>query len=94
MKQLTTSQTVDALGKVRDKIAQLEAEEKELAAALKELGAGHVVGKLYEATIYEGSKSTVDMGVLRTVLNAQFIEDNTKKSTYLSVKVTALKPRS
>lgn len=94
MKQLTTSQTVDALGKVRAKIAQLEEEEKLLADALKELGEGHVVGKLYEATIFKGSKGTVDMDVMRATLNATFLEANIKRSTYLSVKVTALKPRS
>lgn len=93
MKQLTTSQTVDALGKVRAKIAQLEEEEAALSAELKKLGEGHVVGKLYEATIFKGTKGTVDMNVMRATLNPQFLDDNTKRSSYIAVKVTLLKLR-
>lgn len=94
MKQVSTSRVIDALGDVRAQIAALEVKEKALADTLKELGACHLIGKRYEATVYEGTKSTVDMEAIRAVLNAQYLADHTKHSIYLSVKVTALKPRS
>jgi hypothetical protein len=93
MKRMTPAQQVDALGKLRAKLAQLEEEEKYLCTLLKDTGASHVVGKLYEATIFTNTKTTVDMEVIRTTLNPQFLADHTKRTVYTVVKVTSLKPK-
>lgn len=91
MKLNTPAQYVDALGKLRAKIAQLELEEKGLCDHLKELGESTVVGKLYEATIFKSTKATVDMEVVRNTLNPQFLADHTTRTPYLAVRVAPRK---
>lgn len=92
MKQLTLAQQVDDLGKLRAKISQLEEEEKHLCTLLKDSGETHIVGKVYEATVFSSTKVTVDMEVIRTTLNPQFLVDHTTRTPYKAVRVTALKP--
>lgn len=92
MKKITAAQAVDALGKLRARISELELEEKALCALIKESGGEHIAGKLYEATVYQSTKVTVDMEVVRSTLNPQFLADHTTRTPYTSVKVTPIKP--
>lgn len=93
MKPLTPAQTVDALGRVRDRIAELEVEERTLCESLKESSVGRIEGKVYVATIFTTSKSSLDMDVIRSTLNAQFIADHTTSKSYLAVRVTHKLPK-
>lgn len=93
MKPANLAHTVDALGKLRAKIALLEIEDKALCEVLKNSGESHVTGRLYEATIVETSKTTVDMVMIKEVLNPQFLADHSKFTPYMQVRVSPRKPK-
>lgn len=92
MKQPTAAQNVDALGKVRAQIAELEKQEKTLCELLKETGKDRIVGRLYEATLVQSTKVTLDSEVIKATLNPQFIADHSKRTAYVAIRVTERKP--
>lgn len=92
MKQPTAAQTVDALGKVRARIAELEKEDKALCELLKATGKDRIAGRLYEATMVKSTKRTLDIEVIKATLNPQFIADHTKATPYVAVRITERKP--
>lgn len=92
MKQPTAAQTVDALGKIRARMAELEEIDRTLCARLKEAGEQHIVGRKYEATLVQSTKVTLDNEVIKATLNPQFIADHSKRTPYVAVRVTERKP--
>lgn len=92
MKQPTAAQQVDALGKIRARIAELEKEDKALCELLKATGEKRIVGRLYEALLVPSTKATLDIEVIKATLNPQFIADHTKRTAYMAIRVTERKP--
>lgn len=92
MKQPTAAQTVDALGKIRARMAELEEIDKTLCARLKESGEKRIVGRLYEALLVPSTKHTLDIEVIKATLNPQFLADHTKRTPYVAIRVTERKP--
>lgn len=80
--------TVDALGKLQAQIADLEAKEKLLKAALIESGAGAYEGALFRATVSESERNTLDMAAVRKKLTPQFIAAHTKTTPVVTVRVS------
>lgn len=86
--------TVDALGKVLAKIADLEKIEKELKSTLKLLGDGAYEGELFRATISTGDVECLNKDAMLEKLKAlkvshQWFTANTDHSTKTVVKVVA-----
>lgn len=80
---------VDELGRLKAQIADLEAREKELKAALEAFGPGAYEGALFRATISDSVRATLDMVAVRAKLSAQFIRAHTTERAVRTVRVVA-----
>jgi len=80
--------TVDALGKLKAKIARLKKAEKELETELKEFGVAEVDGKTFRCTISEICRTTVDYKSICTKLKASPYMLETYSKTNDSVRLT------
>jgi len=87
---LTTEEKIDALGKLKAKIADLELYEKDLKNSLiTDIGKGAAEGKTFRCTISETARETLDMEAVRAHVSPQFIRANTKVSKSTTVRITA-----
>jgi len=87
---LTTEEKIDALGKLKAKIADLELYEKDLKNALiADIGKGSVDGKTFRCSISVSTRETLDMEAVRAHLSPQFIRAHTKVSESPVVRITA-----
>lgn len=86
-----TEYTIDAIGTLRARIADLQAQIKPLEAELKAAGAGHYDGELFTGCVSECETSRVDWKGIATKLKAskQMIARNTKQSTSVRLTVSA-----
>lgn len=83
------SNAIDLLGKVREQIKALEADEKALVETVRELGEGEHLGDRCKAVITIVESSRLDTAAVREALPEEMIAKFTKTSR--SVKVT-IKP--
>ena len=80
---------VDRIGALKAQIAPLEKQLKKLQDELKARGAGRYEGELYDASVYNVERSTLDQDAVRAKLSPQFIAAHTKVSESLTIKLTA-----
>ena len=80
---------IDRLGKVREQIKALEADEKQLVETVRELGEGEHLGDRCKVVITIVESSRLDTAAIREGLPEEMIAKFTKTSR--SVKVT-IKP--
>lgn len=69
--------TVDALGAVKAKIADLMIQEREIKESIAGLPEGSYEGKRFRMTISEYTRSGLDMDAVRSHLSPQFIAAHT-----------------
>lgn len=81
--------SIDALGKVREQIKALEADEKKLLEAVRALGEGEHVGDCCKAVITVVESTRLDTAAVREALPEEMIAKFT--TTTRTVKVT-IKP--
>jgi hypothetical protein len=80
---------IDRLGKVREQIKALEADEKQMVEIVRQLGEGEHLGDRCKAVITVVESSRLDTAAIREALPEAMIEKFTKTSR--AVKVT-IKP--
>lgn len=83
--------TIDALGDVKARLADLLAEEKALKDALAELPAGAYEGERFRLSISVSDRDTLDMEAVREKLSAQFIRAHTTTTSVRALRVSARK---
>ena len=83
------STTIDALGELKARIAELTKLEKELKQALEELPAGAYEGELFRLSISVADRETLDMEAVRAHLSRQFIVAHTNVTTVRTLRVAA-----
>ena len=81
--------TVDHLGVIKARIAELTAEEDRLRTILIESGPGAYEGEFYRATVSESERHTLDMDAVRAKLSAKWIARHTNTTEVTMVRVTA-----
>lgn len=86
---MNSNHPIDALGKLKAQIAELEAQEKILRGEVIALGAGRHEGQLYCVTVTLSERNTLDMEAVRKKLSPQFIAAHTRTTEVTTVKVTA-----
>jgi hypothetical protein len=79
----------DQIGFIRSQIAPQLGTLKTLEKALKDLGPGRYKGNHFEANVFTGERSTLDMEAVRNKLSPQFIAAHTTTSVTTTLKVTA-----
>lgn len=84
-----TNNPIDALGKLKAQIAELEAQEKILRGEVIALGAGRHEGQLYCVTVILSERNTLDMEAVRKKLSPQFIAAHTRTTEVTTVKVVS-----
>ena len=85
------SATIDELGTLKAKIAELKKREDELKDILESAGVTKAEGELFRVTITESVRETLDMEAVRAKLSPQFIRAHTKETHYTTVRVSARK---
>lgn len=88
------SKTVDSLGKVRAKIADLEVQEEHLKKQLVETGKDEIEGKQFRALVVRSERTTVDYKEVisklpQTPQLKRLLKKNSETKEQVSVKVTA-----
>jgi hypothetical protein len=83
--------TIDALGELKARIADLQAQEKELKDALGDLEPGSYDGQKFRLSISVSDRETLDMEAVREKLTPQFIRAHTNVTTVRALRVTARK---
>ena len=81
--------TVDALGSVKAKIADLTIIERELKDRLIDAGNAVNDGNLFRATVSHEDYETLDMNAVRAKLTPQFIAKHTRRGQKIVVRVVA-----
>jgi hypothetical protein len=81
--------TVDALGTLKARIADLMIQERELKESIADLPEGSYEGKRYRLTIAECTRSGLDMDAVRAHLSPQFIAAHTTYTPYRRTTVVA-----
>ena len=90
-------ETVDELGRVKADIAALEKAEKSLSETLKAQGAGKHEGLLFNASVIEAERETVDWKTICACLcakhdievSSQLLTAHTKKTPVVTVRVSS-----
>ncbi|HWH48016.1 MAG TPA: hypothetical protein VN664_09455 [Burkholderiales bacterium] len=89
MTKTNLTATIDALGAIKAKIAELELQEKELKADLADLKPGAYEGELFRLSISETDRETLDMKAVRAKLSPQFITAHTNVTKVRALRVSA-----
>jgi hypothetical protein len=85
---------IDALGKLKAQIADLQKQEEILKRAIIESGVTAEEGELFRVTVTNAVRETLDMEAVREKLSPQFIRAHTKETHYTTVRVSARKSDS
>lgn len=85
---------IDALGKLKAQIADLQKQEEILKRAIIESGVTAEEGELFRVTVTNAVRETLDMEAVREKLSPQFIRAHTKETFYTTVRVSARKSDS
>ena len=91
LQSLTDITLVDQLGFIKAEIAHLQDQEKALKEQIIAQGLGTHSGQMYDVTVSESSRDTLDMEAVRAKLSPQFIRSHTNTTTFTTVRVTARK---
>ncbi len=87
----TPAQLVDEIGALKAAIAGPAAQLKQLEAQLKAFGPGAYQGALWDASISQSTRETLDMQAAREKLSPQFIAAHTSYTDVITLRVTARK---
>jgi len=82
---------VDRIGLLKAELAPKEKELKALQDALKAMGPGPYAGRLFDAMVFEQERRVLDTAALRALLPPAVIEQYSKTSHALILKLTARK---
>ena len=85
------SATIDELGQLKAKIADLKKREDELKDLLEGAGVTKAEGDLFRVTITQSVRESLDMEAVKAKLSPQFIRAHTKETRYTTVRVSARK---
>lgn len=85
---------IDALGKLKAQIADLQKQEEILKRTIVESGITAEEGELFRVTVTNAVRETLDMEAVREKLSPQFIRSHTKETSYTTVRVSARKSDS
>jgi hypothetical protein len=83
--------TIDALGELKARIADLQEQEKALKDALGDLEPGPYDGQRYRLSVSVSDRETLDMDAVREKLSPQFIRAHTNVTSVRALRVTARK---
>jgi hypothetical protein len=86
-----TITTVDELGVVNAKIAELQDVAAALKARLIATGQSSFEGRFYDASVSRTERETLDMAAVRAKLSPQFLRSHTKVTPVTTVRVVAKK---
>jgi hypothetical protein len=81
--------TVDHLGVIKARIAELKTEEDRLRTILIENGPGAYEGEFYRASVFQSERHTLDMDAVRAKLSAKWIAKHTNSIEVITVRVVA-----
>lgn len=81
--------TIDALGELKARIADLEKQEKALKEALAELTPGAYEGETFRLSVSESERETLDMKAVREHLSRQFIQAHSVVTPVRTLRVSA-----
>jgi hypothetical protein len=81
--------TVDHLGVIKARIAELQTEHDRLRDILVENGPGAYEGEFFRATVSESERHTLDMDAVREKLGPKWCEKHTNVTEFPRVCVTA-----
>ena len=86
-----TEYTIDAIGCLRARIADLQAQIKPLEQELKKCGEGYYEGELFGGTVSEVETDRVDWKAVAQKMNPsrQLVRANTKRNTSVRLTVVA-----
>lgn len=85
------AKTVDALGDIKAKIADLEKEEKRLSDILKGSGHSEIDGSLFRATVASFTRTTLVADLVKKFLTKKELSICEKETSVTTVKVVARK---
>ena len=90
---MTNLPEIDALGKIKAQIADLEAQEKALRDHIAALGAGAYDGDLFRASVSIADREIIDWRAIAEKLepSRQLITAHTSAKTVTTVRVAARK---
>lgn len=83
--------TIDALGELKAKIADLQDQEKALKDALGDLEPGAYDGERFRLSVSVSDRETLDMDAVREKLSPQFIRAHTNVTPVRALRVSARK---
>lgn len=83
------TKTIDTLGDIKARIAELQIKEKALKEALGDLEPGAYEGDLFRLSISETRRETLDMDAVREKLSPQFITAHTRSTDVRTLKLSA-----
>ena len=83
--------TIDALGELKARIADLQLQEKSLREEIVSFGVGAYDGTLFRCTVSVTERETLDMAAVREKLSPQFIRAHTNVTEVTTLRVTARK---
>ena len=78
---------VDELGKVKAKVAELKALERQLRDQVEALGEGAHDGFVFRATVEHCDRETLNAEAVRATLTEEQLEDCTQMTRVVTVKV-------
>ena len=87
----TVEELADHLGSLKAKIAELSKVEDDIKAELLDRGVISAEGTSYILTVSQQSRKVFDQAAAKEALGPQFVEANTKTTTYPVIKVSARK---
>lgn len=85
----TVAQLVDELGHFKAEIAKVAKKAKAIEDQLKAKGAGRYEGDLFDATVSEYQRSSLDQDAVRAKLSPQFLAAHTKTTDVVKIDVRA-----
>lgn len=88
----TAGQIADRIGALDAAMKPLEREREQLAAALKALGAGKYTGELWNATVSESIRTSVDWKAVAAKLqpSRQLVTAHTSETPVTALKITGV----
>lgn len=89
---IQTAAIADRIGELDAITKPLLAERERLAAQLKALGAGRYTGELWNCTVVEGTRTTVDWKAIAEKLapSRQLVTAHTSTTPVVSLRVTGV----
>jgi hypothetical protein len=83
------SKIIDDLGILKAQIADLAKQEKALKDALTDLAPGTYAGDVFQLSVSESERATIDQDAVRAAMSHQWLTAHTKVTPVRTLKVAA-----